>query len=486
MNLRAVATLLGQLTILVALALTLPILWCLWFDEPRGVAAFGLAALLTGVFSLGLRTFGRGIGAQGLYRREGILIVVVGWFLASVCGALPYVLSGDIPNVVDALFESASGFTTTGASILTDIESLGKGMLFWRCLTQWLGGLGIIVLFVALLSELGPGARFLYKLEVPGPTAEVLSAHVRNSALVLWKVYLALTALLAVILKLCGLSLYDSMTHALSTLSTGGFSPRAASVAAFDSPLVDAVLVVFMVIAGINFSLFLTLRARPNLFKDPEFRLYMCLLGAATLYITWNLWSSDLPGGSYDDPWQALRFASFQVASLMSSTGFATADFDLWPDASKAILLLLMIIGGSAGSTAGGMKVMRVLIAIKAAMREARRVFKPNTIMPITIGGSTVPGWVSSSVAGFVILYFSLLLLGTLLLALGGTDLMTAGTAALACIGNIGPGLAKVGPVESFAFFSSWEKLVLVLLMWLGRLEIMVIAALVSRSFWRR
>ncbi len=483
MNYRAVAHFLARLTFLLAASQLLPIGWSLWYREPRATVAFATSALLTGALAGLLAGIGRGETASGLYRREGILIVVAGWALASIFGGLPYLVAGDIDSPIDALFEAASGFTTTGASILPDIEAAGRAILFWRCLTQWLGGLGIIVLFVALLSELGAGARFLYRLEVPGPTAEVLQPRVRESAIVLWKIYLGLTLAQTLLLSAAGLTLYDALNHSLSTLSTGGFSPRSDSVAAFDSMIVDVIVIVFMFIAGVNFSLFYSLRERRfNLFRDREFAVYATLIGAVSLYITVELVRASI----YESPLQALRHATFQVTSLMTTTGFATANFDPWPDSSRALLLVVMVIGGCAGSTAGGVKVMRVLIGIKAALREARLIFSPNTLIPILIGGKAVPGFVSSSVAGFIILYFITLFLGSLLLTLGGADLVTAGSAALACLGNIGPGFGAVGPIENFAHFAGWEKLLLVLLMWLGRLEILAITALFTRSFWER
>jgi trk system potassium uptake protein TrkH len=482
MNIRAVCSLLGRLMALLALAQLLPIGWCFWFKEWQDAGAFLASAAIAGVLAGGLRLWGGRQQLSGLYRREGILIVVVGWVLASVLGALPYLLSGTLPTLDGAIFETASGFTTTGASVLTDIEGQGRGILFWRSLTQWLGGLGIIVLFVALLSELGPGARFLYRLEVPGPTSEVLQPHVRESAIVLWQLYLALTVLQSILLGVAGLSPYDALTHSLSTLSTGGFSPMNASVAAFDSLAVDLIISIFMIIAGVNFSLFFLARKQLKLaFRDRELLLYLSILAGVTLYITRDL----LVHGQYDSVIDAFRFSGFQVVSMMSSTGFATADFDLWSDASKALILAAMVIGGCAGSTAGGVKVMRVIVSIKAALREARRIFKPNTMMAISVGGQNVPGWVSSSVAGFIILYFVILLGGALVLALCGNDLVTSASAALACLSNVGPGLAAVGPTQNFAHFGAFERLFLVALMILGRLEIMAITAALTRAFWR-
>ncbi|HEX9736533.1 MAG TPA: TrkH family potassium uptake protein [Thermoanaerobaculia bacterium] len=481
MNLLATLRFLGRLLLVLALAESFPVAVCWFYGEQEALVDFLATAAATGLCGLLLIRVG-GAGGE-LYRREGIVIVVAGWILASLFGAVPYFLSGEV-GLVDALFESASGFTTTGASILTDIESAPRGLLFWRSFTQWLGGMGIIVLFVALLPELGPGARFLYKLEVPGPTAETLHPRVHDTAAVLWKTYLYLSLAQVLLLLAAGLDLYDAMTHTFSTLSTGGFSPRGASIAAFGSPLVEVIVVVFMVIAGANFSLyFAILRHRGrNLVRDPEFRLYVAMIAAASGLVTWNL----MTRGGYELLPRAFLDALFQVASILTTTGFATADYDRWPSLSRLLLVGLMFIGGCAGSTAGGLKVMRLVIGLKSALREVRLMYSPSTVLRIFVGGKAVPDAVVKSVAGFFILYFVSWALGTLFLTMGGIDLETSASAAIATLGNIGPGLARVGPAQNFAFWSDAQKLLMVLLMWLGRLEVYAIAALVTASFWRR
>ena len=482
MKLRATLRFLGRLLTVLAAAEILPVVCCLWYGEYRSAAAFVITSCLTGTFGVLLSRAGQGGGE--FYRREGILIVVGGWFAASVLGALPYVLTGTIPGLADALFESASGFTTTGASVLTDIESAGRGILFWRSFTQWLGGMGIIVLFVALLPELGAGARFLYKLEVPGPTAETLRPRAHDTAIVLWKIYLLMSAVEVVLLLAAGLDLYDALTHTFSTLSTGGFSPRSASVAAFQSPWVDAIVIVFMILAGANFSLYYGLRRRRgwNLLRDPEFRIYLTVVLAISAVITWDV----LARGAYDHLPRAFLDSLFQVASILTTTGFATADFDAWPNLSRLLLLSLMFIGGCAGSTAGGLKFMRLVIGVKAALREVRLMFSPSTVLSVFVGGKAVPENVVRSVGGFIILYFASWVAGTCILTLGNVDLETSASAAIACLGNIGPGLSAVGPTANFAIFDDWQKLVMVLLMWLGRLEVYSIAAVLTVAFWRR
>ncbi len=481
MNFRPALRFLGRLILLLAVTELAPAICALFYGERADAAAFVAAALATGASGLLLMLLGSGSGE--IYRREGILIVVGGWVLASVFGAVPYLLTGAMAHPVDALFESASGFTTTGASVMTDIEGSSRAVLFWRSFTQWLGGMGIIVLFVALLPELGPGARFLYKLEVPGPSAEALQPRIRETAAILWKIYLLFTAIQTALLMLVGLDLYDALTHTFSTMSTGGFSPRNASVAAFQSPLVDIIVIFFMICAGTNFSLYYRLRLRGgwNLFRDTEFRLYIIILAAATVLVTWDL----IRHQAYDATPRAALDSLFQVVSILTTTGFATADFDQWPTLTRMVLVALMFVGGCAGSTSGSMKVMRMVIGIKSALREVRLIFSPNTVLSIFVGRQVVPNSVARSVAGFFILYLSTWALGAALLSISGPDLMTAATASAATLGNIGPGLEAVGPTMNFSFFDAWDKALMVLLMLLGRLEMYAIAALFTRSFWK-
>jgi trk system potassium uptake protein TrkH len=480
-NYRSVYRFLGRLLLLLAAGVLVPTACAIFYREWADATAFSFSAIATAVCGLILTYLGR--KGDHVYRREGILIVVGGWVLASLFGALPYLLSGTIPHPVDALFESASGFTTTGASVMINIEAAGKGMLFWRSFTQWLGGMGIIVLFVALLPELGPGARFLYKLEVPGPTAEALQPRIHDTAAVLWKIYFSFTVVETGLLMLVGLDLYDALTHTFSTLSTGGFSPRNSSVAAFQSPWVDIIIIVFMILAGANFSLFFGLRQRRgwNLFRDSEFRLYAQILAGASLLVAWDLIRTE----NYSRPLKAILDASFQVVSITTTTGFATTDFSGWPTLSRMLLVGLMFVGGCAGSTAGSMKVMRMVIGLKSSIREVRLIFSPNTVLAVFVRGKAVPDSVVRSVAGFFILYLSIWGLGTILLSISGPDLISTATAAAATLGNIGPGLQAVGPTENYAFFGSPEKLLMVLMMWLGRLEVYSIAALFTRIFWR-
>ncbi|MHA7836346.1 MAG: TrkH family potassium uptake protein [bacterium] len=479
MNWRRVLHILGLVLFVLAAAELVPLVWALEGGEGRALLGFSsgaaLAAFLGGVF--------RWLGSREgeLYRRDGVLIVVGAWVMASLVGAIPYLVSGVLPSPADALFESASGFTTTGASVLTDIEAAGRPMLFWRSLTQWLGGIGIVVLFVALLSELGPGARFLFKLEVPGPKAEIMHERVRDTALALGRIYLLLSGLLVVSLLLCGASLFDALTHTFSTVSTGGFSPHSESAAIF-SPVGQMVLIVFMLAAGVNFSLyFFLIRSRDlRALRDAELRLYLILMAAATGLVTVSLY---LDGG--EGLGGVLLDAAFQVVSITTTTGFATADFSHWPTLSQALLLGAMVLGGCAGSTSGGAKILRGIIGWRAAMREVRLVFSPNSVIAVVAGREAVPEESVRSVVALLVLWFLAWGLGALLLSIGDFGIVTAATASIATLSNIGPGLGPVGPAGNFAFFAPWQKLVMVLLMWLGRLEFFALLALFQRRFWR-
>lgn len=480
---RPVLGFLGRLVMVLAAAMTAPLACALLYGEVDDALAIAGAAVVAALSGLLMWRQGR-TGGLDLYRREGILIVVGGWVLASVFGALPYLFAGTLTSPLDALFEAASGFTTTGATVFTDIEAHGRGILFWRSFTQWLGGMGIIVLFVALLPEVGPGARFLYKLEVPGPTAEALRPRIHDTAGILWRIYLGFTVAETVFLMLCGLSLYDALTHTFTTLSTGGFSPNNGSIADFANPWVHVVIIVFMVLAGGNFSLYFGLRRHRgvNLLRDYEFRLYLGIMAVASTVIAATL----LFKGTYTLGWRVFLDTVFQVVSIMTTTGFATANFETWPGMTRFLLVMLMFVGGCAGSTAGSMKVMRMVVGLKSAFREVRTNFSPNTVAAVFVGGKAVPEQVVRSVMGFFILFITSWGLGALLLTVDGNSLVTAATASIATLGNIGPGLEAVGPVENFSFFSWRDKGIMVVLMWLGRLEVYSIAALVSLRFWKR
>lgn len=484
MNLRPVLRILGLVLYILALAELTPLVWCIHPADAESALGLLIGASSSAALGLGIRIAAGPVGNEGeLYRREGVLVVVGSWLLASTVGAIPYLVSGAIPGLMDALFESASGFTTTGASILTDIEGVAPAILFWRGLTQWLGGIGIIVLFVALLSELGPGARFLFKLEVPGPKAEIMHAHVRETAVALFRIYLVLTAAQTLVMLVFGASLYDALVHTFATVSTGGFSPYVDSAAHFP-PAIQWALVVFMLAAGVNFSLYYAIARRGDLtaLRDTELRVYLALGVVATTIVVLNLTlgAMTMPVG------RAIREGTFSVVSVMTTTGFGTGDFATWPGMSHAVLLALMFAGGCAGSTAGGAKIIRLLIGFKVAMREIRLTFSPNSVVVVTIGRGPVPEESLRAVMALLLLWFLGWGAGTMLLSVGDVGIVTAATASLATLSNIGPGLGGVGPTGSYAFFATWQKGVMVVLMWLGRLEFFAVLALALPHFWRR
>lgn len=481
MNPRRVIRILGLILFVIASAEAVPILWCLSpldVDAATGLlVGSGASALLGLVF--------RRLGEEGgdLYRRDGVLVVVGAWLLASVAGAIPYYVSGAIPDVVDAMFESASGFTTTGASILTNVEAMPRALLFWRSMTQWLGGIGIVVLFVALLAELGPGARFLFKLEVPGPKAEVMHAHVQETAFALFRIYAVLSLAQILLMALFGASLFDAITHTFSTVSTGGFSPYNDSVGHLGAAH-QAIVLFFMLCSGINFALYYAFLQRRNYeaFRDLELRVYIGLAVSASAIVAIDVYYAGLSEGFLP----TILDGAFQVVSVLTTTGFATTDFGSWPGMAQAILIALMFIGGCAGSTAGGVKIIRLLIGFRVAMREVRLTFSPNSVVAIAVGDQIVPEESARGVVALLLLWILGWGAGALLLSVGDTDILTAATASLATVSNIGPGLAAVGPAHNFAFFADWQKLLMVMLMWLGRLEFFAVVALLMPQFWRR
>lgn len=415
--------------------------------------------------------------------REGFAIVTFGWLLASAFGALPFVISGAVPSYTDAFFETISGFTTTGATILTDIEALPRGVLFWRSFTHWLGGMGIILLSLAILPFLGVGGMQLFKAEVPGPVADKLAPRVTQTAKILWGVYIALSAAQTLLLLLGGMSLYDALCHTFGTMATGGFSTRNASIAAYPSPYLQWVIILFMFLAGVNFALhyrviFHGWRVYRN---NREFVVYLALIGTATVLI-YALTAGRT--GAHSE--QALRDAVFQVVSIQTTTGFITADYELWPFAAQMVLFLLMFVGGSAGSTGGGMKVLRLYLLGKFVIAELNRLIHPHAIIPVRVRQQTIPRDVVTNVIGFSVLYILLFAIGALLVSLMGFDLPTSFGAVAATLGNVGPGLGDVGAIDNYSAFPAIGKWLLSFFMLVGRLELYTVLILFAPAYWRR
>ena len=421
--------------------------------------------------------------ATHISQREGMAIVAVGWTAVGIFGALPFYFDSSSWTFVDALFESVSGFTTTGASILSDIEALPKGLLFWRSFIQWLGGMGIIVLSIAILPFLGVGGMQLYKAEVPSPVPDKLKPRIRDTAVILWKVYAILTAAQVFFLMLGKMGFFDALCHAFTTMPTGGFSTQNASIAQYDSLYFDVIFIVFMILAGINFSLhYQLMRGRPMAFwRDAECRFYLGAVVLLTLLVSWDVF-----GTVYKTIGHALRYGAFQVVSILTTTGYATYDYEQWPAMSRLILLLCMFLGASAGSTGGGMKCLRIMLCFKFCYKELFGLVHPRAVLSIKIGGRSVPEDVIRSVLGFMALYMGLFGLSSVMLAGMGVDFVTAFGAVAATIGNIGPGFGLVGPVGNYAQLPGLGKWLLIWCMLLGRLEIYTMIILFVPEFWRK
>jgi trk system potassium uptake protein TrkH len=414
--------------------------------------------------------------------REGFVAVMMSWVVAALFGALPYVLTG-VFGPVDALFESMSGFTTTGASVLTNYDQ-GHGIMFWRSLSHWYGGMGIVVLVIALLPAIGGGAIRLFAAESPGPTAERLTPRLRDTAKHLWYIYVGLSALEVLLLLAVGLGPYDALTHTFGTMATGGFSPHAASVGSFHSWSAELVIIIFMTLAGGNFAIYFAVLSgrRRAVFRDPEFRLYVGILAVGTILVAVSL----VVAKSHFSLVHALREALFQVVSIQTTTGYVTADFDAWNSFAKTLLLLLMFIGGCAGSTAGGIKVARFLVLSKDSGRMMARAVHPQAVIPVKVGRRVVPETVIAAILSFFFLYLVVFAAGTLLLASSNVSLVTAASAVAATLNNVGPGLELVGATLNYAPIAPFGKIVLIVMMLLGRLELLAVMLPFTRSFWSR
>jgi len=455
------------------------------FAMGEGLAPIGYFALpiFSGaaffLLSLALRS-----GKMRLSPRSGYLFVTLSWVAAAALGASPYVISGYIADIPSALFEAMSGFTTTGATILTDIEIVPRSLLLWRATTHWLGGMGIVGLTVAIFPLLGISGRSIMEAESPGPSMDKFTPRLSQTAGILWLIYLGLTIILTVLLMLGGMSLFDAVCHAFSAMATGGFSTRNASVAAFNSAYIDGVLTAFMVMAGMNFSLYWRLLRGKwrDVLRDSEFRAYLAVFFGASALCALNL----LRQGTYSGFWHSFRFASFQVASLLTTTGSVTADYLQWPAFAQAILFVTLMIGGCAGSTAGGIKVGRFVTLFKMGFMELRHLLTPRGVHGIFVNRQYVKKTAVYDIAAMAFLYAVSAIVSTLVLAFAGYDILTSLSATLASLGNIGPGFNLVGPMFTYAFFPGWVKLWLFFVMLLGRLEIFTVLVLFTRAFWKR
>lgn len=481
MNLILTLRILGALLLFLAATLLTPVFFSLYYNDGAW-SAFLLSALISACVGGVLYSCCR--SSKDLSLREGFAVVTFGWTVFAVFGALPYFFAGAIVSPLDAIFETMSGFTTTGSTILTEIECLPESLLFWRSLTHWLGGMGIIVLSLAILPMLGVGGMQLFKAEVPGPTADRLKPRIQDTAKMLWGVYFLLTMAETVLLMFGGMTFFDALCHSFATLATGGFSTKNTSIAAYDSSYIDYVITLFMILAGVNFALhFQVLRGRArDLFRSEELRVYLEIIIFATLIIMVFNWY----GGIYPGLGENLRYSLFQVSSIITTTGFGTADFELWPVVAQYLLVILMFVGGCAGSTGGGMKVARILLLFKHAQAQVFRLIHPRAIRLVKLGNRPVDREVMQAILGFFALFIGVFVIASMLVAASGMDLVSAGAAVIACLANIGPGLGSVGPVDNFAHVPAFGKTVLIVCMLMGRLELYTVLVLFFPSFWRK
>jgi len=463
----------------VALASGIGVAWA--YAESDGIVWMGLSAAATVLVGVGLAAGYRKARGLPVTRRDAFLIVSLAWAAIGAFGALPYLLSGVLSNPADALFESISGFTTTGSSVIAHPSDLPRYIQYWRSLTQWLGGMGIIVLFVAVFSELGVGGRFLFSSEVPGPISETVKPRIRDTSAALWKIYLLFTLAQVLALIATGIGPFDALCHAFTTMSTGGFSTRDDSLAAFPAAA-QWVVVAFMVLAGANFSLYHVafLGRATTLARDRELRAYLGLLAVATMLIALNT------AGRFHGVEESLRHSAFQVVSLATTTGFVTDNYDEYPSFARLLLVMLMFVGGCAGSTAGGIKVVRLAILMKVLYRGLVRQVRPSIVMPIRLGRTVIPEQSIEETSGFFFIYLLTFALASLFVAAHGLDLATSLSATAATLGNIGPGLERVGAISHYGDMPAAVKVVLSLCMILGRLEMYTVLGLLIPSFWRR
>jgi trk system potassium uptake protein TrkH len=480
MNIPVVLNVLGRLLISYAVAMCIPLAMAFALHE-ASLPAFAQSVLITGVIGLIMLRSSK-VANLKMGIRESFVIVSAAWALTSAFGALPYWLAGTVPTYIDAIFETVSGLTTTGASVISNVEILPQSLLLWRSLTHWLGGMGIIVLFIILLPNTGVAAVHLFNAETPGPTNERVLPRIRDTAAILWKIYTFLTVILILLLWGAGMNFFDAVNHSFATIASGGFSTKNTSIMYYDSVLIEGILIVFMILAGGNFGIYLAAWRKKsfNPFRNSELMTYLLIILGASLLISGSLvWTS---GGN---PVYAFRAALFQVASIITTTGYASADFDQWPSMTKLILFILMFIGGSAGSTSGGIKVSRIMLLAKSTMAELKRGIHPRAVSAVKLAGKIIEPDVLTRVGIFFFLYVVTFAAASVIIAATGLKPFDAMSAVAATLGNVGPGFGVVGPTTTFAQINLFGKSVLTLCMLLGRLEFFTLLILFRREFWR-
>lgn len=480
-NFKVIFNIVGFLLILDGIAMMLGIPFSIYYND-NDILVLLISGTITSLIGFVMYYFTKGSG-KDIRKREGYIVVSLGWLAMTLFGAIPFVVHGSIPNFTDAFFETMSGFTTTGASILNDIESMPHGLLFWRSFTQWLGGMGFIVLSLAILPILGIGGMQLFVAEVPGPTKDKIHPRVRETAKRLWGIYVIFTFAEVVLLFIGGMDFFDSICHSLTTMATGGFSTKQSSIAHFNSPFIQYVIILFMFMAGMNFSLhyyWLHRKLKP-ITQNEEFKFYSFLIIGFTLLVTVGMIFNS--NNSFE---QTFRESLFQVVSMITTTGFVTADYEMWGVFFHVIFFLLLFIGGSAGSTGGGIKVVRHLLLIKNSALELRRLIHPRAVIPVRYNKISVNQDIVFNIMAFLLFYIAIFVFGTLVLAFIGLDFLTSMGAVATSLGNVGPAIATVGPVDNFSHIPDFGKWFLSFLMLLGRLELFTVLIIFSPSFWKK
>ena len=479
MKIKPLLNIMGALLTLIGITMVVPIFISLGYGESdlEGFIISSAICIVLGIPAWFLTRYDR-----MLTNRDGFAIVTFSWILTGIAGSLPFYFTSAIPNVTDAFFESMSGVTTTGASILNDIESLSHSVLYWRSFLQWIGGMGIIVFYIAILPLLGVGGVQLFKAEVPGPVADKITPRVRETAKLLWIVYIGITLAEVVALSLSGMSIFDAVCHSFTTMPTGGFSTKNASIGYFENSVTHYIIIFFMFLAGVNFSLhFYALSGNlKSYFRDREFQVYLSTIILVTSVIFLFIYFRPGSGGP-----TLFREALFQTVSILSTTGYGIADYELWPVFVQVILLSLMFVGGMGGSTGGGMKVIRIMVLVKYCSLEIRRLLHSKALIPVRIGERHIQDNVVRNTLGFFLFFILAFIISALLLTFMGIDFETAVGAAASAMGNIGPGLNEFGPTDNYASMPVPGKWLLIICMLLGRLEIFTVIVLFSRTFWK-
>jgi trk system potassium uptake protein len=480
MNPRAIIYFLGALLIFLAISMLPSVAVALIYNDGDFIPLISSAAF-TGL--VGLIFFLPNRIEHELTIREGFALVTFTWLAFALFGSIPFYISGQIPSFTDAFFETMSGFTTTGATILTNVEEMSHGLLFWRSFTHWLGGMGIILLSLAILPLLGVGGMQLYKAEVPGPEHDKLSPKIKDTAKILWVVYIVISLAETILLYIGGMDVFESLCHTFGTMATGGFSTKNASIGYYNSAFIDYVIVIFMLIAGINFSLhYQAFRGNvSHYWKNPETIFFLTLIAGGTLFI-----GADIHFFHDYSVSDAIQKSMFQTVSIITTTGYGTDDYELWGTASQIILFIFMFLGGCAGSTGGAMKIIRSLVLIKYGLNEIKRLIHPHAVLPVRIGHRTIPREIVSNIGGFFLIYMLLFIMGVLSMAILGLDFESAFGSVAATIGNIGPGLGSVGPTDNYAHIPEAGKWILSFMMLVGRLEIYPVIVMLTPAFWKK